>query len=474
MRATFLGFEIVKTGVQSAQMGLDITGKNIGNMNVEGYSRQVLEQSTIFYPTTSYKYAPLKDQRFGQGVSIDAIKQIRDKYLDIRFRTANSQKSDLAKKTEILESINNIIDETTNDGLGVHLEEFYARLQVLSSNTGKVEFSSLVRSAAQKLTETVNFYYNQLSTVRAQEIENLELVTIKNVNKYIEKIVELNTSIQNEVLLKNSPNDLYDARNLLLDKLSAELNISVTENEDGTVSVLCGDKYLIDAAGNNYAQLSFDSTSGKVFLDDGTELEMESGAIKGTLDLINGKGSFAASGENDFRGILYYLESLDNFAAKFAETFNTLNGPGKPLFTGTDAKSFGISEEWLADANYITATTDSDPTEGKNDNILRMLCALDSPVQITDNFEGSFSDFVLTLMSEAGIDKNYYADISKTADTVLTSIDNQRESIKGVLINEETVNMIKYQKAFEASARVMTAMDEMLDIIINRMGIVGR
>lgn len=474
MRATFLGFEIVKTGIQSAQMGLDVTGKNIGNMNVEGYSRQILEQTTIFYPSTSYKYAPLNDQKFGQGVSIDSVKQIRDRFLDIRYRTANSQNSDLAKKAEILESINNIIDETTNDGLGVHLEEFYARLQTLSANTGKVEFSSLVRSSAQKLTETVKFYYQQLNRVGEQEKDNLELITIKDVNKYIDKIVELNKSIQNEVLLQNSPNDLYDARNLLLDKLSSELNISVTEHEDGTVSVMCGDKYLIDAAGNSFATLSFDRDTGKISLSDGTELEIESGAIKGSLDLIYGKGSFAASGENDFRGIAYYIESLDNFAVKFAETFNTLNGPGKPLFTGTDAATFKVSEEWLADANFITVTTDGDPSEGKNDNILKMLCALDSPIQITDNFEGTFSNFVLTLMSDAGIDKNYYSDLSKTADTVLTSIDNQRESIKGVSINEETVNMIKYQKAFEASARVMTALDEMLDIIINRMGIVGR
>jgi len=476
VRPTFSGFEIVKSGIQSAQVGLDVTGKNITRMGAEGYSRRVVDQKTVYYSSSTYKYAPVGGQRLGQGVTIDKIVQIRDKFLDIRFRAANSEYADFAKKTEVLESINDILDETTNDGLGVLIEEFYERLQVLSTNTGKIEFASLVRSSAQKITETVNFYYGKLQQISELEKVNLESITILDINKSLQEITELNKTIQNEELVGNVPNDLYDARNLLLDKLSKYMNIEVGEYGDdspykGAVSVKCGDTYLIDPSSDYTATLKMEEDAGKVkIFADTTELVFTSGEIKGTLDIINGEGSFA--GVEEFNGIPYYLKSLDNFAQKFAEVFNGLNGGD--LFVGNDASDFAISDEWLADANFLKVTTEGSQDSGKNDNVLRMLYALDSKQQITGSFEGTFIEFVVTLMADAAIDKNFYTDRASASDTVLTTIDNQRESVKGVSLNEETVNMIKYQRAFEASARVMTALDEMLDIIINRMGVVGR
>lgn len=483
MRSTFSGFEIVKSGIQSAQLGLDVTGKNISNMGTEGYSRQVLDQKAVYYSSSSYKYAPINNQQIGYGVSDTKVLQIRDKFLDTRYRRANSENADLAKKTDVLESVNNILDETTNDGLGVLIEEFYERLQVLSTNTDKIEFASLVRSSAEKITETVNFYYEKLEQISTQEKENLVTITLVNVNKYLEELSELNLTIQNEELLGNSPNDLYDARNLILDKLSGYLNIEIEEYADdsgykGAVGVKCGDVYLVNPKANNaHATLTMsqDANGNVSILVDGENLEIQSGEIKGVLDVINGKGSFV-EGKEEFKGIPYYLESLNKFAETFTQVFNGLNG-GDALFEYDEtvgAKSFVISDEWLSNASYLKVTTEGSQNSGKNDNVLRMLHALDSKQTITDKFEGTFSEFVVTLMADAAIDKNYYTDRASASDTVVTSIDNQRESVKGVSMNEETVNMIKYQRAFEASARVMTALDEMLDIIINKMGVVGR
>ncbi|HHW24130.1 MAG TPA: flagellar hook-associated protein FlgK [Bacillota bacterium] len=477
MRPTFSGFEIVKSGIQSAQVGLDVTGKNVANMGAEGYSRQVVDQKAIYYSSSTYKYAPVGSQRLGQGVTVDQIVQIRDKFLDIRFRAANSEYAEFAKKTEVLEHINDILDETTADGLGVLLEELFERLQALSTNSGKIEFASLVRSSAQKITETVQFYYNKLEEISALEKENLETITLVNLNKYLDEIAKLNKTIQNEELVGNTPNDLYDARNLLLDKVSKYLKIEVGEYPDdspykGALSVKCGNIMLVDPAQSDPVTLSLREEDGKLKIYAGDEeLDLITGEIKGTLDILNGEGSFAEVEE--FKGIPYYLKSLDSFAVKFAEVFNSLNG-GDALFVGTGAKDFAISDGWLADANYLKVTTEGNQDSGKNDNVLRMIHALEQKHEITEKFVGSLSEFVLILMSDAAIDKNYYTDRASAADTVVSAIDNQRESVKGVSLNEETVNMIKYQRAFEASARVMTALDEMLDIIINRMGIVGR
>lgn len=474
MRTTFSGFEIAKTGIQSAETGLDVTGQNIAKMNTEGYSRQTVEQSSVYYDSSSYKYALVNNTVVGQGVTIDKINQVRDQFLDSRYRTANSEASELTKTHTILSSIEGIIDETLTDGLGVTLEEFYESLQTLSANAGDIEYSGLARSSAEKVTETLNYYIEQLETVREQEKYDLS-VTVDDVNTLLSKIEKMNKAIQVEALNGNPTNELLDTRNLYLDELSENMAITVEPNADGTVNVKTGSTYLVDATNGTVSTLSMQNSSGTIsILADGNTLSITSGAIKGYLDALNGKGSYAAVGENNFNGIQYYESVLNDFAESFAETLNSLNGAGKPLFEGTTAGTISLSTGWLANANYITATTLTNAEDGANDNILRMISTLDGDTAISDYFTGSFDEFVISMMSDIAIDTKYVSDMKETSSKVLSSIGNQRESVKGVSLNEETVNLLKYQKAFEASSRVITALDEMLDTIINRMGTVGR
>lgn len=474
MRSTFFGFEIAKTGIQSAQLGLDVTGQNISKMNAKGYSRQMVDQSTVYFASTSYKFALSNTENLAQGVSIDRIAQIRDDFLDNRYRSANSEASAINKTLSILSNISNVIDETLSDGLSVAFEEFYDNLQVLSANTGDIEYSSLLRSSAQKLTETINYYNKQFNTIKEQEMFDLD-ISVTDINSLLKKIDKLNSSIQYETLQKNITNDLLDARNNILDELSSYINISVESNADGTINVKTGSEYLIDAENGIVRSLSLqNNTSGVCVSTEVGELDITSGSLIGYMEAINGYGSYANAEQSDFKGIPYYQNILDDLANSFATVMNDLNGVGKPLFSGTTADTIAISEQWINDANFITTTTDGNPTDGKNDNILRMIQAMDSDIAVSDHFTGTFSEFIVTIMTDIAIDENYFSDLNETANTVLSSIDNQRESIKGVSLNEETVNLIKYQKAFEASARVVTALDEMLDTIINRMGVVGR
>ena len=474
MRATFLGFEIAKTGILSAQIGIDDTVQNMARMNTEGYSRQTVEQSTLYYDSTSYKYAMLNSEKFGQGVSITKITQIRDEFLDTRYRAANSEDSALSKSLTILTSVEEEFDETLNDGLGVMLDEFYSRLQTLAANTGDIEFSGLVRSSAQKITETLNYYNKQLETINNQEKFDLS-VSVQDINVLTEKIGTMNKAMQFETLQGNPTNELLDTRNQFLDNLSGYINITTEPNADGTISVKVGSQYIVDPMNATVQTISLQDNAGTLSLATvNGELSITSGSIMGYLEALNGKGEYAVSGESAFNGIPYYHASLNDFAKSFATMFNDLNGTGQPLFTGDTASTIEISSEWAQNANYITTTTDVNPVDGMNDNILRMLTAMDTPTQIAANFNGTFDEHVSKMMTDIAIDVSFVSDLSKTATTVLTSVDNQREAIKGVSLNEETVNLLKYQKAFEASSRVMTTLDEMLDIIINRMGVVGR
>jgi flagellar hook-associated protein 1 FlgK len=474
MRPTFFGFESARSGLTAAQAGLDTTGNNIANLSTEGYSRQVVDQTSAYLGSASDKIAPYTQQFGGLGATVKGINQVRSQFLDLRYRDANADNSANEKMLSLLTDIENNFDETQNDGLSAMLNDFNTQLQVLSLNAGVVEYSSLARSSAQKVAQTLNQYSTQLTAIRKQTTDEME-ISVKDANTLLDKIDTINRSIKTAQLQGDRTNELNDTRNQYLDELSKYMNLKATYHMDGTLSISSGSTTLLDAQAGTVSTLSLDdSASGMRLLADGSAMTLTGGSLFGSMQVLNGKGSFAGAGENDFRGIPYYQSSLDALAMSLSGTFNSLNGAGKPLFTGTGAADIRISSQWLANPNYITATLDADGAKGKNDNILSMIGAMDEDRAVTADFTGSFGGYVLSVMGDVAIDVGYASDMSETSDMVFRTVDNQREATMGVSLNEETANLIKYQKAFAASARVMTALDDSLDTIINRMGTVGR
>ena len=478
MRSTFYGFEIARSAIQAGQTGLDVTGQNIANTNTEGYSRQAVDQHAVTFSNSSYKYAQLSSSRVGQGVSSGDIIQIRDQFLDVRYRKTNSEYNTLSTSLSILNDVENVFDETQNDGLNAMLGDFYTQLENLSSNAGDVEFATIFRASAQKVAKTLNQYEDQLNDIRNQELYDLNII-VDDVNTLTSKINDINNTIKNEKLQGNPSNELLDERNLYLNKLSDYLDINIENNPDGSVSIMSSDKYLLNAKTGYKATLSLDSSTNPIKILNGADIvDISEGQVKGYLQSLNGVGNYAAAGEDNYAGIQYYRQALDDFSKAFADTFNTLNGDllgvNKPLFEGIDAGSIKVSAQWTIDANYITTTNEIPAVVGKNDNIVRMINAMDSSKIISPLFEGTFEAFATSLMNDVAINVNYISSLEKSSDLIMTSIQNQRESVMGVSLNEETTNLMKYQKAFEAASRLMTIFDEALDVIINKMGLVGR
>jgi flagellar hook-associated protein 1 FlgK len=472
MRSTFYAFEAVRSGLTAAQAGLDVTANNIANQSTEGYSRQSVKQAATCFDSDTYKFALNGVLHYNMGVDVQGIGQTREQFLDLRYRSTNSESSALSKSLSILQDIESNLDETQTDGLNVMLEDFYGQLQSLSQNGGEVEFSSLVRSCAQKVTQTLNHYDQQLATIRSHEVEGME-VKVSEVNTLLGKIDSINYSMQVATLQKGPTNELNDMRNLYLDQLSADLDITVTAHDDGTISIKTGSEFLLDAQNHVVSTVSLVDDPDNVHINvDGTTVTLQGGSLQGSMQVLNGLGTYAGAADSDYKGIPYYRESLNSLADSLATTFNSLNGGA--LFSGTTAADIAISNQWQDDPNYIKATLDAGPAQGKNDNILRMIAAMDEERAVSPTYNGTFSEYTLSLMTDIAIGVNYTEDVANTSDMVATSIKNQRESVMGVDINEETANMLKYQRAFEASSRVMTALDEALDVLINRTGLVGR
>lgn len=482
MRPTFLGFEVARTALNASQKGLDVTSQNIANVNTEGYTRQKLEQSAISAEYGAFLYAETDLSGVGQGVNVGSIRQLRDQFIDNRYRReyANNQSWNAALKG--LLDIESVIDEISTNGLNETLMDFYQKLQTFSLNTTSIENASLLRSAAQKVTQVLNKYAERLDSLQQEKALELS-IAVNDINGILTKITEMNTRIRDVIISGYNPNELLDARNVYLDQLSGYINITVQEQADGTIVVKSGNTVLIDS-NQNIRRLSVDNSNGVYQLvdSDGQVFEPAEGAVYGHLQLLNGQGLYSGDPENAFRGIPYYQKAYDDLARQFAEVFNAMNaydGQEKPLFVGDangeiTAASIKISTEWLADAMYITSTTQVPASPGQNDNIIAMLQKMNQPLAITPFFNGTFEEFVTSLNSEIAVDVKYYQDMAKSSDMVLLVISDQRDSVMGVSIDEEVINMVKYQKSYTAAARMMTVLDEMLDVIINRMGIIGR
>lgn len=496
----------------ASQANMDVTGNNIANVNTDGYTRQRVDLASISNSGYTQKYT-VPGYTVGLGVDVTGIGQIRDPFLDARFRAQSSETGLYDTLLEGLSDLENVFDEAENDGLKAEISNFINQLQTLSESPSSQDLALVVRTAAQKVTEILNVYGNQTEEVRNQQIYDLGKVVIDTkFNTLVKNIADLNTQIRDELTHGNEPNELYDKRNSLIDELSGIANIKVTTtpekiSEDLTIENL--NISIYDSAGgqsigivkaglyntlsatmdsNNKMTIEISSSFGGYSGD--ITSNFSGGSIKGYLDLINGEGTYAAAGGNTFRGALYYEHAMDTFAANFAYALNELNGgAGKELFESSDAttttitaRNIAISDYWLQDPQNITRTTEVPPLGG-GDNIQRMKEALSNdrifyrdPADTTSQvmFKGTSDEYMTGLLSELGLDIELNQNFSDTANTVQNNLYASREAMSGVNLDEEGINLMNFQKTYNAAARYFNVLDEAVDKIVNEMGLVGR
>jgi len=523
MRPTFLAFQTASRALAASQAHIDVTGNNIANVNTAGYTRQRVDLTSISSSGYSQKYT-VPGATVGLGVEVTNISQIRDPFLDSRFRAQASESGQYDTLLQGLSDLENVFDEAENEKLQGEISNFINQLQILSQTPSSKDVALVARTAAQKVTQILNVYSNQTEQVRDQQIYDLSKIVVDtDFNTIVKNIANLNTQIREELTHGNTPNELYDKRNVLIDELSGIANIKVTTTPEKISEDLTIENLSISIAGNSGASIGIVNNdlynTLTASLNSANEMEIEinssfggysgeitshfsSGSIKGYLDLINGKGTYAdtTAGENTFRGTLYYENSINTFASNFAKVLNDLNtdsgGSVKKLFmasgdtdpdTNPDKITAGnitISDKWLAEATFITTTTSASTTStGGGDNITRMITALESDMSFLRDpddtlspvmFEGTVNEYMSGLIGELSLDTELHQNFSDTASTVLNNLYASRESMSGVALDEEGINLMAYQKSYNAAARYFTVLDEAVNTIINNMGLVGR
>jgi len=453
--------EIGKNGLNIYRIAQEVTGENIANVNTPGYSRQrVLLESA---PPTTANGFPL-----GTGVRIASIERYYDGLLQQQLVNAQTTQGYDTTKSTVLQQIEPTFNEVATDGLGAAISGYFGAWQDLTLNPAGSAERQVVLSRAQILTD--NFHSISKSLNDSITIQNDTLVPLTNdINATLKNIAQLNGQIRTTELVSGNANEIRDQRDQLVRDLSKQIGITYTENSDGTTDIKFAD---------SGAALVTGSTAGAFSLDKITDpnkyavqLTPAGGAVAAAVAPVTGQmGAVLALRDTIIPG---YLQQVNDLATTITSQINTQHKLGFDLtgaagidfFDGaaTDAATFNINP-LLTSTNQIAASSNALLT-GDNSNALK-LAQLQNQ-KLMSGSTSTFNSYFDGLVSQVGLDvrssKNTEAqDIAFTRQ--LTTL---RDSNSGVSLDEELTNLIKYQRSYQASAKLITTATEMMDTVIN-------
>ncbi len=232
--STFGGFMTAKSGLTASQKALDLTGHNITNLGTTGYTRQRLDQVSLNVSGRG-RYSSPFTPNIGNGVIVTGVSQLRDPFLDLRFRNEVALASEQEAKLSVLKDLEKILDEVNkkgdtamgNGGIAAQLNDILGKLRKYSEDTSQKSNATMIKSACQILTTLFNSYSSRIDELQKNLEYDLEKVDIPRVNEILKGIQDLNREIKNSEVLGEGGLELKDKRNLLIDELSNFMKIDV-------------------------------------------------------------------------------------------------------------------------------------------------------------------------------------------------------------------------------------------------------
>ncbi|HWT23595.1 MAG TPA: flagellar hook-associated protein FlgK [Solirubrobacteraceae bacterium] len=435
--SSFYGLQTSLRGLLAQQRSLDVTGHNVANASTKGYTRQeaVLAASdALQVPAGAVQNG--SGAHIGSGVDVQAYRRVRDGFLDLQYR---AQATRLGEERGIAEGLGRAelaLAEPSDDGLSSRLSDFWDAWSGLANAPEDSAARQAVIEQGQSLAGAFKTVDDQLALVRSQAAEEYATLTASGgrIEQIAGEIGQLNDTIKRFVTAGDPPNDLMDRRDVLLDELSTLAQVSVEDLGTGSLRVTFGgpgDPPLVDDTTVNFPPA----------------LSAPSGRLGALRDLAAEPGGRIAQLRSDLNGV----------AETLAGAVNRLH-PGFFSFTPGAA------------AATLSVATDA---AGLNASYTGFKGANDVALQIGQLRGGAADDLYGAFVARVGSEVSQAARQEANAQALTDSVDDRRQSVAGVSLDEEMTNLIRFQRAYQASSRAMSTMDEMLDVLINRTGRVG-
>jgi flagellar hook-associated protein 1 FlgK len=446
-----------RVALATQQKAIDVTGNNIANVNTPGYSRQRLTMESA----DSIRYAT---GQMSSGVRANRkIDRMYDQFLGAQINNENQGLGKWEAQKNSLEKVEMIFNEASGNGLNQAMGDFWNAWQELANNpSGHVERVELL-AKSRIMAGMFNKIASGLEQVRNDMDTNIK-GTVDEINLLAKEIADLNGKIRKAEVGGHSANEFSDQRDLVLKELSGFIDVNSFKDNQGHMTVLTGGgRPLVEGV------LSY-------------ELTTEFNAGHYNVEWINGYGNQTDITANISGGKLKgwietrdvavpdYLNRMDSLASSIMTKVNTLhqagfdlnNNPGGVFFSGASALNMSVDSALLADTDLIAAGSLSGDT-GDNGNALAIAELQDSILINSSTFDDYYNSIVSDVGSSvknAGI--NYNQQVSIT-----DQLSNYRETVSGVSIDEEMVNLVKFQHAYDAAAKLISTVDEMLATLMN-------
>ncbi len=506
---------IAQQALNVNQIALNVVSNNVANMNTAGYLKQRVDQIEMQGYTPYSSSSGIKIYT-GGGVAISNIGQYSNQML---FNYMNDQNAQFEKINSMLGGANdlaNIMNELGDKGLTSSFTNFYTAAQQLSANPSdsvlRINYVNAAQQVADKFNEVSKSITDKRSqlvgtTGNASSIKNSEagLIT-QDINSKLKQLAELNDSIVKTSTGGSVPNNIINERNSILNELSSLVDFTATENANGTMNIDIAGMTMV-SGGEQVAQLQIidsgnadnPSTVQLVSMDNPPKVKIDD--IFSKIDGGQLKGVLTA-GSNTADGVTFQkvLDQIQALAKTFTDNVNKiqqfndgnsaaahmgLDADGKkvlvvptppdvnePIFvTDADGK-IKVNQAVLDDPNQIAtarvkipATADDLKAIGNSDN-LKEIIALQN-ANFADTGGTTMGGFLKSLVTQVGLQASELTTKAKAQANVVDQTSSKYYSEGGVNLNEELMDMIKYQRAFEASSRIFSTCNEIMQVMVN-------
>ena len=446
--STFVGIQTSLRGLLAQQRALDVTSHNISNASTVGYTRQeatLAATTPLSVPTSSGAASGL----IGTGVDVQAYRRVRDQFLDLQYRAQSMSLGDQSARSDALQQVELSFNEPGDSGIASALNEFWNAWGDVTNSPESGAARQAVVDKGRELAQRINDLQAGLAGARTRAADEYnELAGAGGeVNRTAADLAATLNAIRDAEMTGAQPNDLYDRRDLLLDQLSSMGQVSVMQSPAGSLDVSLGGVRIVEA----------DDTTGIASVPAGTFPPAfpasPGGRLGALLDLQSSTGPIAS-----------YQIDLDAAARSLADSVNGIYAAtGAGFFTYGPGAS-GLPELRINEPD-ISAASLRGGLGGPADNSLALA--------IQRLRGGDADQRYAQLVTRMGNEVAQAQRSQATAQVLTDNLNDRRESVSGVSLDEEMTNIIRFQRAYQASARAMSTTDEMLDTLINRAGRVG-
>ncbi|NJC21205.1 flagellar hook-associated protein 1 FlgK [Arthrobacter pigmenti] len=465
--STFSGLNTAYTGLVAASRGLDVVGQNIANANTDGYTRQRVDTSAAHAVRAGMFSGPVRP---GQGVFVDGIARLGDAHLDARVRVTGAASGFATTRAEALAALETTLNEPGENGISAGLGEFWASWQNLANNTGKVSSATVVLDAAGVLSNRIATGYRETQAQWGSLRRSTEAM-VAEVNSAAVRIAELNVAIRTTTAAGTSANELIDQRAQLAASVASLAGGTVRDAGDGTIDVLIGGNALVSGDTARPLQVAgargLEGAAADVVRVEwahrpGVPAALDGGEIAGALTMLAATGAIAEAAG-------FY----NTFAQDLASQVNAVHRTGATADGRTGLDFFTVFGDPAALNLGVVPGGEEDiaaasPGAGALDgSIADAVAGLGAGAASPDSAWTAF-------VTELGSETQTTLKAATLAGLAASSAVERQLSGSAVSMDEEQLNLLTFQHAYQGAARVMTAVDQMLDTLINRTGIVGR